>query len=224
MAEVFVHHLARERERMGWWGVWRTWASACVDAAVGGSRERIRHLGGEESGTWMRDLFSGGDLVGEFLADVKYALRSLVRRPVLAITSIVTLALGIGANAAIFSVVNGLLLRPLPYDAPEQLASMYAQNHRLGWDETDMNMADAWDIGARAGVFQGVTVFDRASYNLTGGDLPEVLQGVRSTTNLFIRVRSDARARSGVYGRGWTRGSSGGGGHQRRTVGAPLRS
>ena len=147
MAEVFVRHLARERKKRGRWGVFRTWTSACADAVVGGSRERIRNLIDGDVTTWMRELFLGGDLVDEFLADVKYALRSLVRRPVLAVTSIVTLALGIGANAAIFSVVNGLLLRPLPYDAPEELVLLFAQNHERGWNELDMNMADAWDMG-----------------------------------------------------------------------------
>ena len=80
MSETFIRHLQREQERRGRLGILLTWASACIDAARGGVRERCRAYIGDDGRTWMRDLFLGGDLVGEFLADVKYALRSLVRR------------------------------------------------------------------------------------------------------------------------------------------------
>src|SRR3954466_8264155 len=67
--------------------------------------------------------------------DLRYAVRGLLKKPLFAVLTVVTLGLGIGANAAIFSVVNGVLLRPLPYPHPDRLMMVWIYNPRQGFDK-----------------------------------------------------------------------------------------
>ncbi|HSR41364.1 MAG TPA: ABC transporter permease, partial [Longimicrobiales bacterium] len=190
MEETFVALLAQARRR-GRWAVALVWLRGAVDAGVRGIGERVRpgsvaHVA--RPGDAPADRVSGtrgGDVMGAMLADVRYAVRSLVRKPVFVLTVGVTLALGIGANTAIFSLVNGLLVRPLPYPEPDELVVLFAEHRELGWSGTDVNLADAWDWRARAGVFEDLAVYNEASYNLTGGDRPELLDGVVTTPNVL---------------------------------------
>jgi predicted permease len=117
----------------------------------------------------------------------------------MAIASILTLALGIGANAAVFSIVNGLLLRPLPYPDGDRLVKIDAQHLERGWTGTDMSVADAWEVRARADeAFEDVFAFDQATFNLTGGDQPEVVFGAWVTWNAFSVLKT-----APVIGRGF---------------------
>lgn len=141
--------------------------------------------------------------MGTLAADVRYAVRSMLRRPLFTLTAVGTLALGIGANAAIFSVVNGLLIRPLPYPEAHELVVLYAENPELGWRETDVNAADAWDWGARSGVFEELAVYREAGLNLTGSDRPELLSAIRGTPNLLTTLGVEP-----VRGRNFTAGDA----------------
>src|SRR3954466_6010281 len=115
--------------------------------------------------------------------DVFYALRRLVKAPGFTIVAVITLALGIGANTAIFSVVNGVLLQPLPYQDPERLV-------RLGeWSKQIPGMSIAYpnflDWRERNHVFSGIAATQFNSFNLTGVDQAERLQGRAVSANFF---------------------------------------
>ena len=124
-------------------------------------------------------------MLGTIGSDIRYAVRALVRRPVFAVTAILTIAIGIGANAAMFTVVNGFLFTPLPYEEPEELVALWAANPALGWSDTDVNHADAWDWRERSSTLDDLVVFNDDGFNLTGGDAPELVSAVRTSPNMF---------------------------------------
>ena len=115
--------------------------------------------------------------------DVRYALRALANQPTFALTAILTLALGIGANTAIFSVVNGVLLRPLPFPEPEQLVHVWGRYPDYGRTSTSAPDYRDWRDGVPA--FQHLAASNDASFNLTGAGEPEQVRGSRVTANFF---------------------------------------
>jgi putative ABC transport system permease protein len=115
--------------------------------------------------------------------DVRFGVRMLLKKPVFTAIAVLALALGAGANTAIFSVVNGVLLRPLPYKDPDKLV-------RLGeWSKQVPSMSISYpnfkDWRERNRVFEGLAATQFDSYNLTGGDEPERLQGRNVSYNFF---------------------------------------
>jgi putative ABC transport system permease protein len=85
--------------------------------------------------------------------DIRFGLRSLVRSPATTLVALLTLALGIGANSAIFSVVDGVLLKPLPYDQPDELVIVWESAPKLGFPRFSVappNFADWWRSTASA--------------------------------------------------------------------------
>ncbi len=134
--------------------------------------------------------------MGTFLDDLRFALRGFARRPVFAVTAILTMALGIGANASVFTVVKGFLLTPLPYDHPEELVTLQAANPELGWTDTDVGPADVWDFRTRARSLEDVAVYYEDGLNMTGRGDPELVQGIRTSPNVLrLLGRSPALGR-----------------------------
>ena len=121
------------------------------------------------------------------LQDLRYTVRMLIKRPGFTVVAILALALGIGANTAIFSVVNAVLLRPLPYENPEQLVMMWETNPRLklGYDEVSVAPANFIDWKNQNSVFQEVAAFWPNTFNLAGAGQPERLEGVDVSAGLF---------------------------------------
>jgi putative ABC transport system permease protein len=116
-------------------------------------------------------------MFGNVLADLRFAFRSTRRRPFFAIAAVLTLALGIGVNTTIFSVVDTLLFRPLPYPEYEELVGIWNANVERGWNHTDVSLADSWDYYHRTSGFEGILAYDRRTATLTGGDRPERISG-----------------------------------------------
>ncbi|MCI0435240.1 MAG: ABC transporter permease [Gemmatimonadetes bacterium] len=156
-------------------------ARGLLDAVSSGLAERARR----RSKRWRPAKSGRKDVMGTIWMDVRYALRMLIRRPLFALAAIITLGLGIGANTAIFSMVYGLLFRPMPYVEPDRLILVWSTNPERGWTRTDISPADAWDWRARAASLADLGVIGRGSANLTGVDRPERLNTKIVTANVL---------------------------------------
>ncbi|HKV39218.1 MAG TPA: ABC transporter permease, partial [Blastocatellia bacterium] len=120
------------------------------------------------------------------LYDIRFAKRMLFTRLSVTAVIVLALALGIGASTAIFSVVNGILLRPLSYSNADRLVMIWMDNRRLGVDQDWHSYPAYVDYRDQNHTFQQVAAFnDNRSFNLTGSGDPERILGVWSTSNLF---------------------------------------
>ncbi len=117
--------------------------------------------------------------------DARYALRQLRKSPGFTSAAVLMLALGIGANTAIFSMVNAVLLRPLPYKEADRLVMVWEQNPHRGWLENVVSAANFLDWKKQNDVFSDMAAFESNFFNLSGGNKPEEIAGERVTTNLF---------------------------------------
>src|SRR3954471_3936447 len=126
----------------------------------------------------VRDVRAGA-LLESTAQDVKYGFRMLMKNPGFTLAAIVALALGIGANTAIFSVVNAVLLRPLPYESPDQLAVI------LHGGNSPVAPANYLDWKKQSQSFKEMGAAEYWSPNLTGGDRPERVWALRLTASMF---------------------------------------
>ncbi|MEK6289031.1 MAG: ABC transporter permease [Acidobacteriota bacterium] len=121
--------------------------------------------------------------MGTLLHDIRYAIRSMIKAPGFTIIAALALALGIGANTAIFSVVNAVLLRPLPYEDPERLVHVHRMQPPI--ERGPISRPDYLEWESQQEVFQGIAAFFYRTYNLTGVDQAERLSGARVTGSFF---------------------------------------
>jgi predicted permease len=128
---------------------------------------------------------ANGNFIEHLIGDVKYAVRILWRSPAFAATAIVALALGIGANTAIFSVVNAVLLQPLSYPQPDRLVAL--ERHFPEGNGASVSIPKFTTWREQTQVFQAVAAYDFAGpgINLTGGDRPEQVKGIHSSASYF---------------------------------------
>ena len=117
--------------------------------------------------------------------DVRFAIRSLAKQPWFAVTAVLSLAIGIGANTAIFSVANSLLLRPLPYDSPDRLVILWNRSPGLGITQDWFSTAQYLDIKTEHHGFEQVAIAIGGNYNLTGKGDPERVGVIRVSSNLL---------------------------------------
>jgi predicted permease len=120
------------------------------------------------------------------LQDVRYGLRVMAKNPGFTAVTVLTLALGIGANAAIFSLVDAVLLRPLPYPDPEQLVGLGQWRNQAGegYIQTGVSAPTIADI-AKTGAFQFVAYYRSKGFNVTEGNRPESVGGIQASAELL---------------------------------------
>src|SRR5580658_4664162 len=123
--------------------------------------------------------------MGAFLQDLRFALRMLVKKPGFTIVAVLTLALGVGANTAIFSIVNTVLLRPLPYPDSDRLVRVFFNEPGVGLRDVRFSKPELDDLQTRSGVFEDVSPIFEGSENLTGTEQPERVEGVNGSFGYF---------------------------------------
>ena len=117
--------------------------------------------------------------------DVRYALRTLARNPGFAAIAVLTLGLGIGSNAAIFSVVHAILLKPLPYEDPERLVAIWERNASIGKERDPVAPMNFQDWAAASAAWADLAAYRYASLALTDIDDPEQVPALSVSRNLF---------------------------------------
>jgi putative ABC transport system permease protein len=117
--------------------------------------------------------------------DIRYAVRTMRRSPAFTLAAVLTLAIGIGATSAIFSIVNALVLKPLPYREPSRLAFVFGHDNETGERQFSLPVADYLDIRRQSRALSSAFAYSYLSANLTGGDIPERVQAYRVTGNTF---------------------------------------
>lgn len=125
------------------------------------------------------------NLLADIAQDLRYALRMLWKNPGFTAVAVLALALGIGANSAIFSVVNTVLLQPLPFKNPGQLVMIWENATHLGFPKNTPSPANFLDWRRQSTVFTGMAAMAQENFNLTGAGEPERLDGRRVSANLF---------------------------------------
>jgi predicted permease len=127
--------------------------------------------------------------MGTLMQDVKYGIRMLVKNPGFTAIAILTLALGIGANTAIFSVVNSVLLRPLPFPDPDRLVTIWGTHSKLNETTRALSYPDIADLQSQNTAFENVAAYDESSVTLTGSGEPLHLNSARVNANMFSLLR-----------------------------------
>jgi putative ABC transport system permease protein len=117
--------------------------------------------------------------------DIRFSLRNLARSPGFTTIIVATLALGIGANAAIFSVVNGMLLASLPYEKTEELLNIWGSKPSRGWTDVSVSIPDFEDWRERSRAFEQMAAYQGQSYNLSVAEQPIRVRGEQVSANLF---------------------------------------
>jgi putative ABC transport system permease protein len=125
------------------------------------------------------------NMFGDLAQDLRYAARMLARTPAFTAIAVLALALGIGANTAIFSVVNRVLLQPLPFKNPSELVMIWENATHLGFPKNTPSAANFLDWRKQGTDFTGMAAMAEKNFNLTGVGEPERLDGRRVSANLF---------------------------------------
>jgi len=133
------------------------------------------------------------------IKEVQFAVRGLLKRPGFALIAVLTLALGIGANTAIFSVVNAVLLRPLPLTEPDRLMTFWHSAPAKGLRHLDLNDALFAYYRDRTRTFESIAAYENGEVALTGNGDPEVLPAAAITYNYF-----NVLGREPLHGRSFT--------------------
>ena len=127
----------------------------------------------------------------DWAATFKYAFRGLLRQPTFALVAIVTLALGIGANTAIFSVIKTVVLNPLPYESPEKIAVLWEVNPDGNQGPVSVPTYEDWKRDAKA--FESLSAYRHVDFSYKGTGDPQNVPGLKATPDLFNVLKSNAQ-------------------------------
>jgi putative ABC transport system permease protein len=117
--------------------------------------------------------------------DIRFGLRMLRKSPGFTLVAVAALGLGVGANTAIFSVVNAVLLRSLPYHDPQRLVMVWEDASKVGFPRNTPALGNYADWKTKIPAFEDVAALDARDFNLTGDGEPEKIGGAGVTSNLF---------------------------------------
>jgi putative ABC transport system permease protein len=138
------------------------------------------------------------------MPDLRYAFRQLAKSPGFTVVAVLTLALAIGANTAVFSLINALLVRPLPYQQPSQLVLIWERFATQGLERIPVSPAEYLDLEKQFQSSTGLAAFTFERFNLGGGDVPQRISGAAVSPSLFpllgvepIKGRTFAREEQG---------------------------
>jgi putative ABC transport system permease protein len=127
--------------------------------------------------------------MNSLLQDLRYGARMLMKKPGFTLIAVLTLALGIGANTAIFSVVNAVLLRPLAFNEPDRLARLYEENHGHNFFRQSVSAPNFQDWKNQSQFFEHLAAYYNQSWNLTGFDEPERVSLASVSADFFKALK-----------------------------------
>jgi putative ABC transport system permease protein len=153
---------------------------ACGDGLIAGIEERWRIRGRVAAHPKFQET-----AMGTFWQDLRLSARTLFHNPGFTAVAVLTIGLAIGANASIYSVVDAVLLRPLPFREPEQLVTILETRLDRGWTEASFTRANFWDLHDQNRTFAGVAAMEFGSINLTGSGFPEQLELARVSAGFW---------------------------------------
>ena len=125
--------------------------------------------------------------------DIRYAVRMMINRPSFPILAVIALALGIGATTAIFSVINSVLFKPLPYQEQDRLVRVWEKRMALGRIRNVVSAPDFFDWQAQNNVFEDMAAYMGTEVTIGGGDTSERLKATAVSPNLFSILRVQPR-------------------------------
>lgn len=163
---------------------------ATENLAKGMSPEEARYAAERAFGNMAQIKEDAHDIwvwrsIETLLQDLRYGLRQLRRYPAFTCVAIATLALGIGANTAIFSVIDAVLLNPLPYPNASRLVMIWEQNPERGWFHNIVSAADFVDWRKQNHVFTQMAAIEDVSYDINGTGEPMEVQGEQVSADFF---------------------------------------
>ena len=193
MVEFFRARRSEQAHRQRRFGAVRLWAHLIADVALSAPHEHARAAATEPSARALPFAFPDyppeTHPMDTLRQDFRYALRTLARHPAFATVAALTLALGIGANTAIFSVVDAVLLQPLPWPDGDRLVFVYTKR---GENNGSVAYLDYKDMRSQSTSFAELGVIRGQSVNLTGGDAPDRLSGSFITASAFRLLGASA--------------------------------
>ena len=128
-------------------------------------------------------------MISTILQDLRYAIRALRKSPGFTLIAALTLALGVGANTAIFSVVNAVMLRPLPFAEPDRLVRIWESNVERGWPTFAVSHPNFLDFRAQADSFESMAAINNAGFTMTANGEAEVVLGLQVTATFLPTLK-----------------------------------